>query len=144
MSVQPIVDFNLMESSKKAAITGVITGASSALLFGETGSANIGPVNVPTFVLVGLFGAAASYTADLSHTYILPKIPVSSAYTNMEVVAANGVAGAAGMIIGNQLFIGGLSNESMLKLGLLGGASVIAGDIAYNSFANPKLSDQLF
>lgn len=144
MSVSQSLQFNLMESTKKAGVTAGITAAASYLLFGENGSASIGSISVPTPILLGLFGAGASYTADLTHVYVIPKIPLSSSLTNTEVIAANGLSGAAGMLIGNQLLIGDLGSDTMMRLALLGGGSVVAGDLVYNEWMNKSLQGSLF
>lgn len=120
-----------MDTARKGAITGVVAGAAAAYVFGESGSTTLMGVRMPTAVAIGAANGAASVAADMAHDYVLPHIPQSQKWGQIESAALGiGTAGASTTLILNGQQIG---NERGMRAFLLGGASYMVGGYIDNT-----------
>ena len=133
---------NPMESAKKAGITAAISAGGSYLL-GENGNLSVMGMDIPMPIVFALTGAVASFTADLSHVYVIPKLGLNPNLSNLEVVAANGVSGGVGFVLASQL-VPGMGSEGMTTRALFGAGSVVLGDMIYNLTMNKDVTSDLF
>ncbi len=123
---------NLTDTVRKAAITGVIAGGASMLLFGQQGSTDLFGVSMDVNLGVGLANAASSIAADLAHEYVLPNLPMNAKYANAEsALVGLGVSGGATAFLLNRENIG---DASSLNAFLLGAGSYAAGDYIDSTF----------
>eukprot|EP01130_Rhizamoeba_saxonica_P009003 TRINITY_DN3653_c0_g3_i1.p1 TRINITY_DN3653_c0_g3~~TRINITY_DN3653_c0_g3_i1.p1 ORF type:complete len:140 (-),score=38.55 TRINITY_DN3653_c0_g3_i1:238-657(-) len=123
----------------RAVLNGVITGAGSSMLFGETGTRRIFNMNVPSYVLIGKAGAVGSVAGDLAHDWVLPHIPQPEKLKRIEAMALDfGTSGLATCIALKATT--GLPNQNLPKAIAFGGTSKLATNWAWsNIFDSSKM-----
>lgn len=124
--------YNTMDALRKGAITGAISSAAAALVFGEAGSTRLFGMSMPTVAAIGVSNGIASVGADLAHSYVLPMIPGNAKFANVESAALGiGISGGATAFLLNRENVG---SERGLNAFLLGAGSYIAGDYVDDKF----------
>lgn len=121
-----------MDKVRKAAITGGVAAAAAKLIFGEAGTTSFLGMEMPVVAAIGLANGAASVAADLSHDYVLPYIPQSEQFANVESAALGiGVAGGSTAYLLNANNVGG---ENTVNAFMLGAGSYVVGDYIDGKF----------
>ena len=133
---------NLGENTTKALLTAAVAGIGSSLLFGETGTTEIGGFNFPIPVMVGASAGAGSWASDAFSDTILSSIPQNANYAKAEKLAVKlGVCGAATAFA--MKMTTGLPNENILKAVGLGAASRAGADWISDNVINVNRSGLL-
>jgi len=128
---------NFGETTIKAALTGTVAAAGSALLFGETQNSNIGGMQLPTYLVIGGANAVGSWVSDTFSDNIISKIPQNPQWAHAESLAVRlGLAGGASAIA--MKVTTGLPNENILKAGALGAASKASAEWINDNIISAK------
>ena len=122
---------NLVDTISKPLSAGLIAGVAGLLL----GATDLGPMNIPSYVLLGGTVAASTAIAEIGKNYIIPKSNTSSV---IQMIAEPALTGVSTVVVNSLL--GASDSSAMIKVFLVGAISNVGSDYVARNVVTPLVS----
>ena len=126
----------MKETLIKGLSSGLVAGIATNVLFGDAGAINVMDFALNPSIVAGAAVAGGSIASDLLSENVIERMNLpQNVVTTEEMLIRTGVSGAASAVV---LTMAGVPSANIWKAVLLGGASKLGGDYAYEKILSPK------